>query len=192
MNICGILLAAGSGRRFDPSGARNKLLEPLADNVPVAVAAATAMMSVLRSVVAVVPDVDGALASALRPLGCEVVACPDAKAGMGASLVHALRNCPAEADAWVIALGDMPYVQTTTIAALCDAIRQGAMIAAPVHGGRRGNPVAFHKQYQDQLLALQGDRGARSILDENQVTQVPVQDPGIFHDIDTPADLERS
>ena len=189
MKICGILLAAGSGRRFDPSGTRNKLLTLIAGEVPVVVAAATAMQSVLPHVIAVVPDGSGAVAAALRALGLDLVTCADASGGMAASLVQALRHAPADTDAWVIALGDMPYVQAATIAALCDAVRQGASIAAPVQGGRRGNPVAFHKVYLNQLLALQGDRGARAILDENDVTEVAVSDPGIFHDIDTPADL---
>ncbi|PWF43166.1 nucleotidyltransferase family protein [Massilia glaciei] len=192
MTICGILLAAGSGRRFDPSGTRNKLLAPLAAGQPaVVVATATAMLSVLPRVVAVVPDGAGAVAAALRELGCDVVACPDAKLGMAASLVRALRHCPTGTAGWIIALGDMPYVQAATIAALRDALDRGATIAAPVHAGRRGNPVAFGSVHLEQLLALQGDRGARAIVEANRVTEVPVDDPGIFQDIDTAADLER-
>ncbi|MES3023234.1 MAG: nucleotidyltransferase family protein [Pseudomonadota bacterium] len=191
MNICGILLAAGSGRRFDPSGQRNKLLAPLAGNQPVVAAAASAMLSVLPKVVAVVPDGGGAVAAELRALGCDVVTCPDAGLGMAASLVQALHHCPDGTEAWIIALGDMPYVQAATIAALRDALNAGATIAAPVHGGRRGNPVAFHSVYLEQLLALEGDRGARAIVEANQVTEVDVDDPGIFHDIDTAADLGK-
>ena len=40
-----------------------------------------------------------------------------------------------------------------------------------------------------ELLALRGARGARALLDDNPVTEVDVDAPGIFRDIDTPADL---
>ena len=192
MNIVGVLLAAGSGRRFDASGARNKLLAPLADGRQVVVASAKNLITALPQVVAVVRDGDEQVAALLRALGCQVVPCPDASMGMAASLAHGLRYSPAGADAWVVALGDMPYVQAATIASLCAAIGEGATIAAPFYDGRRGNPVAFHNTHLNELLALQGDHGARHLLDEHRVTKVQVDDPGIFSDIDTTADLNRS
>jgi molybdenum cofactor cytidylyltransferase len=66
----------------------------------------------------------------------------------------------------------------------------GAVIAAPVNRGRRGNPVAFGAACLPQLLALGGDEGARGILTRHPVTEVDVDDPGIFQDIDRPADLQ--
>lgn len=196
MTTAGILLAAGRGRRFDPSGARNKLLEPVAGTLvagtPVGVASARAMLAFLECVIAVVGPGDDALADALRAAGCQVVLCPDADKGMAASLVYAVRRSLPEANAWLIALADMPYVTPSTIAALCRAIDAGAVIAAPVCSGRRGNPVAFAALHLPALLALQGDAGARGILRDNPVTEVAVDDPGIFHDIDTPSDLHKT
>jgi len=189
MNAVGILLAAGRGRRFDPEGSRNKLLQTLPDGEPVVVASARNLLSVLPRVVAVVPPADGGVADALRALGCEVTVCPDADSGMAASLVHAIRHSLPQADAWLVALGDMPYVAPGTMRALLDALAGGAGIAAPSHKGRRGNPVAFGVAHLPALLALQGDAGARGLLTAATVTAVAVDDPGIFHDIDTPADL---
>ncbi len=119
MNIVGVLLAAGRGQRFDASGERNKLLAPLADGHPVVEASARALLGALPQVVAVVRDGDDELAALLRELGCAVTPCPDAERGMAASLAHGLRHSPAHADAWIIALADMPFVQTATISALC-------------------------------------------------------------------------
>ena len=188
MTIAGILLSAGRGRRFDSSGVRNKLLETLA-GVPVAVASARALLAVLPRVIAVVAPFDGGVADALRAAGCEVVVCANADTGMAASLVHGVRHSLPGANAWLIALADMPHVAPSTIAALCAAIDAGAGIAAPVLAGRRGNPVAFSALYLPALLALEGDQGARAIVRANPVTEVPVDDPGIFRDIDTPSDL---
>ncbi|WP_426211577.1 nucleotidyltransferase family protein [Massilia sp. TWP1-3-3] len=198
MDVVGILLAAGRGRRFDPTGARNKLLAPLAGGEPVALASARTMLAVLPRVVAVVPSADGSLAAALRAIGCEVTAVigngaagGDTERGMAASLVHAVRHSLPAGEAWIIALADMPYVQRATIAALRDALDAGAAIAAPVQGGRRGNPIAFGLTHLAALLALEGDQGARAILQQHAVTEIAVRDPGIFQDIDTPSDLPQ-
>lgn len=187
-SLTGILLAAGRGRRFDPAGARNKLLQQLPGGDPVVAASARLLLSCVPRVVAVVPPDDGGVAEILRALGCEITVCPDADTGMGASLVHAVRHSlPAEG--WLVALGDMPWVAASTLAALAAAVDAGAGIAVPVHEGRRGNPVAFAACHRDALLALGGDQGARRLLQAHPVTEVPVHDPGILRDIDTPEDL---
>jgi molybdenum cofactor cytidylyltransferase len=195
--VTGILLAAGRGRRFDPLGRRNKLLQPLPGpgGDPVVAASARKLLSLFDTVVAVVPPDDGGVGALLSGLGCDVVVCPDADTGMAASLVHALRHSlghslpNAQPAAWLVALGDMPHVAPATLAALADALAAGADIAAPVMDGRRGNPVGFGRVHLAALLALEGDQGARRLLQTCPVTEVPVEDPGIFRDIDTPADL---
>ena len=212
--LVGILMAAGRGRRFDSQGLRNKLLQPLVRSEaeaggvpgtgagagagiasggdPVVVASARKLLAVLPRVVAVVPPSDGGVGALLAALGCEVTVCPDADSGMAASLVHALRYSITGAAApagWLVALGDMPHVAPATLAALRDALAGGAAIVAPVRNGRRGNPVGFGRIHLDALLALTGDQGARRLLQTCPVTEVAVDDPGIFLDIDTPADL---
>ncbi len=192
----GILLAAGRGRRFDPAGMRNKLLQPLAgggaDGGPVVAASARKLLDAVPRVVAVVAPDDGGVAALLARLGCDVTVCPDADTGMAASLVHALRHSlqllPAPRS-WLVALGDMPHVAPATLAALAGALAAGAPIAAPVMDGRRGNPVGFGRVHLDALLALAGDQGARRLLQACPVTDIPVDDAGIFRDIDTPRDL---
>jgi molybdenum cofactor cytidylyltransferase len=188
----GILLAAGRGRRFDPAGQRNKLLQPLAGDEAVVVASARKLLAAVPRVVAVVPLDDGGVGARLAALGCDVTVCPDADSGMAASLTHAIRYslaCAPAPQAWLVALGDMPYVEISTLRSLADALAAGAGIAAPVLDGRRGNPVGFGAVHLDALLALRGDEGARRLLHTLPVTEIPVGDPGIFRDIDTPRDL---
>jgi molybdenum cofactor cytidylyltransferase len=178
---------------------RNKLLQPLPDaggepaaGEPVVAASARKLLAVLPHVVAVVPPDDGGVGALLASLGCEVTVCVDADSGMAASLTHAIRRSLdlfSPLDAWLVALGDMPHVAPATLRALADALAGGAGIAAPVMAGRRGNPVGFGRVHLDALLALRGEQGARALLQAFPVTEVEVIDPGIFHDIDTPADL---
>jgi molybdenum cofactor cytidylyltransferase len=186
--LAGILLAAGKGSRFDPSGLQNKLLQPLPGGEPVAAAAAKKLLSVLPRTLAVVRPGAAAVAAQLDALGCEVVECPDAGQGMGASLAFAVARTD-YASGWLIALADMPYVQTATVQALVDAITNGADIAVPTHAGRRGNPVAFSRRHLAELLALAGDQGARRLLTSCPVTEVAGDDAGIHRDIDTLDDL---
>lgn len=188
----GILLAAGRGRRFDATGARNKLLARLPGGESVVAASARTLLSILPDVIAVVPLDDGGVAGVLRALGCRVVVCAGADSGMAASLVHGLRASLPDAQSWVVALGDMPHVRAATIAALADAVREGADIAIPVYEGRRGNPVAFSARHLPALLSLEGDQGARGIVRANPVCEVDAGDPGVLLDIDTLSDLPKN
>lgn len=186
--MVGILLAAGSGSRFDATGGRNKLLAPLGDGDCVVTAVARKLLSAAPHVVAVVRGGDEETASRLRALGCEVCICHDAASGMAASLVHGLRAAP-DARGWLIALGDMPYVQPATFRLLSDAVTGGADIAVPMYQQRRGNPVAFSRKHATALMELRGDQGARLLLKTFPVAEIAVDDPGILQDIDTADDF---
>jgi len=184
--IAGILLAAGESRRF---GGR-KLLHALPDSGAIGERSAAALAAAVDRAVAVLAPDDAALAELMRSVGLEICYCPSAREGMGASLACGVRAA-ADADGWVVALADMPYVSSATVAAVADALRAGAALAAPVHAGRRGHPVGFARAYYRDLIGLSGDEGARRILqrDATRVLLLPVDDPGIHRDIDTPDDI---
>jgi molybdenum cofactor cytidylyltransferase len=185
-----LLLAAGRGTRFDSTGLQNKLLTPLADGTPVACAAARALLTVLPHVTAVVRPGAEALAHALNDAGCDVVFSTDAERGMGASLAAGIQ-ATAEAEGWIVALADMPWIAPGTIEEIARRIDSGASIVAPVYRGRRGHPVGFGAMHRDALASLDGDVGARSLLEIADVTSLHVDDPGVLADIDTPDDLHR-
>ena len=130
------------------------------------------------------------LAKPLEAEGCEVVVCENAAEGMGASLACAARAAGA-ADGYLVALADMPFVRRTTIAAVRDALAAGALLAAPYFRSRRGHPVAIAGRFRDELLALGGDEGAKQLISANEqkLVKIPVGDPGVIRDIDTPGDL---
>lgn len=188
--ITGILLAAGRGQRFDPSGLRNKLLQDLPDGDLVAVRSARNLLAALERVIAVVRPGADRLSALLLAQGCEVVVCPTAEQGMAASLADGVR-ASSDAFGWVFALADMPFVKPETMRLLRQAIEQESDIAVPLAAGRRGNPVAFGRKHLAELLALQGDQGARQLLQRYPVTEVRVDDAGIHRDIDTVSDLSQ-
>ena len=183
----GILLAAGRGKRFDASGQNDKLLAVLPSGVPVAVAAAQKLCAVLNRVVAVVRPEAEALALALRNAGCEVIVCPHADSGMGSVLAFAVAHC-IDASAWLIALADMPYIAPQTYTAVIRALADHDLVAAEFKG-QRGHPVAFGRRFLPQLLALNGDQGARKLLAQANPYLVTTDDDGVMRDVDLPADL---
>lgn len=132
------------------------------------------------------------LAGVLESSGCEVLATDRTSRGMGASLAAAV-EASETADGWIVALGDMPAIRPETIARVVEALAEGATIAAAFDAsGRRGHPVGFSKALRAELLALDGDVGARPLLERHAhaLTRVTVDDAGIFIDIDTAHDLE--
>ena len=63
-----------------------------------------------------------------------------------------------------------------------------ACIVVPELDGSAGHPVGFSREFFAELIALQGDRGARSVIDAHPdaVQRVAVDDPGVLTDIDQP------
>ena len=187
-SVTGILLAAGQGTRF---GA-NKLLQPLPDSTPMAVAAARHLKAILTRCIAVVADAESELASVLAQEGLQVITNPRAGEGMGTSIACGVAACP-EASGWVIALADMPCIPGSIIQTVVTGLDQGADIIAPVYQGQRGHPVGFSARHAPALLQLQGDAGARSIIAANRdsLELVESSDAGIIVDIDNRASLTR-
>ncbi|MGQ0545681.1 MAG: nucleotidyltransferase family protein [Betaproteobacteria bacterium] len=184
--IVGLLLAAGSASRFGS----DKLRHALPHGVPIAVQAARPLKAELKRVIAVVKPGADELAEALKNESCEVVVCENAAEGMGASLACAARAA-GEAGGYLVALGDMPFLRRTSIAAVRDALAGGAALVAPYFRARRGHPVGLGKGFYAELLSLRGDEGAKKLLaaNEKQLVKIPIGDPGVIRDIDTPADL---
>ena len=184
--IAGILLAAGRSTRFGTP----KLLQPLADGTPMVIAALRHLAPSVDEVIVVVRPDDHALIKLLAPETARILPCTDAALGMGASLACGVRAAP-QADAWLIALADMPYVPPAVITALLAQLRSGAAIVAPSYQDQRGHPVGFSRTFYADLAALSGDQGARHLLERyaKQLSLIPVAEPGILRDIDTPADL---
>lgn len=185
-NIAGILLAAGAGSRFGGE----KLLHPLEDGVAIAAHAARSLLAATSDVVAVVRWGDFPLYDMLEQEGCQVTMFQGAARGMGASLAHGVAQARG-ADGWVVALADMPRISPDTMRAVMAALEEGALIAAPVCKGERGHPVGFGAALREELLALDGDQGARTVVERHRdaLKLVECEDEGIFYDIDRKADL---
>ena len=186
--IVAVLLAAGSGSRFGG----DKLLHPLAGGTPLGVAAARNILAARLPLVAVVKPGDELLGDLLRQEGCTVTVCPHAARGMGTSLAHGVRAAQS-ARGWVITLGDMPSIRSATIIAIAKALKAGGQLVAPAYHGQRGHPVGFGSRFVADLLALDGDAGARDILAAHReaLELIECDDAGVLRDIDRREDLKE-
>ena len=196
----GILLAAGKSQRFGS----NKLLYPVMDNTPMLLVSAQKLANVLPGSIVVIsreliPYTDQL--EQLKQLGLRVIVNKDADRGMGSSIACGVRASQ-DAAGWLIALADMPYIKTETIALLADKLGNGADIVAPVieyrreHRGeqRRGHPVGFNQRYKAELLALDDDVGARHVIANHQskLELVPTHDAGVTVDVDQAIDVVKA
>src|SRR5262249_33592817 len=125
-NIRGVLLAAGYSKRFGS----NKLLHPLPPGkqdagVPIALASARHFIEALPESIAVIRPRAQKLGKLLRDAGCTTVVCKNAAEGMGVSLAEGVRAVP-DADGWVVALADMPYLKPETIRVVAKGLSGGA------------------------------------------------------------------
>jgi molybdenum cofactor cytidylyltransferase len=183
----GILLAAGSASRF---GA-DKLLHALPDGIAIGIAAATALIKAMPNSIAVVKPGDHALINTFSKLGMSVVENPLTAQGMATSVAAGV-NATIDANGWLIALADMPWIKPATIAALADRLKHGASIVAPLYKNQRGHPVGFSSRWREQLRGLSGDKGARDLIAKysDELELLITEDAGVLQDIDYLSDIK--
>ncbi|HMN87775.1 MAG TPA: molybdopterin-binding/glycosyltransferase family 2 protein, partial [Bauldia sp.] len=158
--VRGIVLAAGLGRRM---GGPNKLVATIAGKPIVRHAVEAALAAGLASVTVVTGHEEGAVRAALAGLDVTFVHNPDHAEGLSTSMRTGIAALPAETDAAIILLGDMPGITPAAIARLAGAFdpAAGALVVVPTFEGKRGNPVVWSARYFPELLAVHGDTGGR-------------------------------
>lgn len=188
MRIAAVLLAAGLGSRFDPTGQSDKLLAPWLDGKPVLWHSASRVLAAADEVVAVIRPGQDQRCEWLERLGIRVVFSHAAHRGMGAALgdgIAALEGV----DGALVCLGDMPAVSGETLNRVRDGITDARAIVAPRFNDTPGHPVGFGAHWFNELRALDADRGPRHLLARDEVRWLSVDDPGCRLDVDHPTDL---
>ena len=195
--IQGILLAAGQGQRFDPSGEKDKLLQLRPDSgKPVLWHSGSTMCKVLPGTLAVIQGHQPKRVHCLFDVGCEVLISPEAQHGMGSALAAAVRHCLERkpgTTGFVISLGDMPWVPVEAVARvhaeLLKVSTQELHAVAPYFQGKRGHPVGLTRAWAGSLIALQGDVGAKHLLRGAKMIAIDWPSADVLQDVDVPEDL---
>jgi molybdenum cofactor cytidylyltransferase len=188
--IAAIVLAAGRSTRM---GGPNKLLAEIGAKPLVRIATEQALASRARPVIVVTGHERERVEAALADLPVAFVHNPDFAQGLATSLRAGVAAVPAEADGAVVCLGDMPQVDSALIDRLIAAFDpdKGALAVVPTTDGKRGNPVVWSRRFFPDLMAIEGDIGARHLIGRygEAVVEVPVLDGAALVDVDTPEAL---
>jgi molybdenum cofactor cytidylyltransferase len=197
--VAAIVLAAGRSTRM---GGPNKLLAEIGGRPLVRIVTEQALASRAGPVIVVTGHERAKVEAALAGLKVRLTHNPDYAAGLSTSLKAGLSVLPSTADGAIVCLGDMPQVTAGLIDRLVEAFdpERGALVVVPTIEGKRGNPVVWSRRFFPDLMALEGDVGARHLIATyaDVVSEVPVEDSAALTDVDTPdalqavkAELER-
>jgi molybdenum cofactor cytidylyltransferase len=188
--IAAVVLAAGRSTRM---GGPNKLIAEISRRPLVRIAAEEALASRARPVIVVTGHQRDQVEAALNGLPVRLVHNPDFAQGLGGSLKAGIAAVPADADGAIVCLGDMPQVDASLIDRLIAAFDpdRAALVVVPTFEGKRGNPVLWSRRFFSDLMAIEGDVGARYLIGRypEAVVEVPVDGKAALVDIDTPEAL---
>jgi nicotine blue oxidoreductase len=187
MHVVAIVLAAGEGRRMGGP----KALLPLGGTTFLAHVCRLLAEADAADVVAVLgAEADRVRAAAGIPEWVHVVVNGRWHEGMLTSVWRGLDEAAAlGAEAVLLHPVDHPLVDPETVARVRAALEEGAAIAVPTVGGRRGHPGGFARALFAELRAAPLERGARAVLDAEPARVVHVEgSAGCRVGIDTPAD----
>jgi CTP:molybdopterin cytidylyltransferase MocA len=188
VRIAAVVLAAGEGRRM---GGPKALLRIEGATFLGHLCRLFSRMGVDATVAVLGAEAERVRAEAQIPEAAAVVVNERWRDGMLGSIWRGLDAAEAaHVDAVLVHPVDNPLVTPATVAAVVAALRSGAQIAVPVHGGRRGHPAAFARAAWPWLRGASPSRGARQVLVDHaaQVSQVEAG-PDCLVDLDVPADL---
>jgi molybdenum cofactor cytidylyltransferase len=191
-----LIPAAGRSRRMG----RPKLSLALAGrSVLDHVLAALREAGIEQTLVVVGPHVSE-LGERARAAGARVLQLAAETPDMRATVEHGLRWLeeqfhPAAGDAWLLVPADHPTLKATVVHRLNDArlAHPDRSIFVPTWEGRRGHPALFAWEHAAAILARPGGEGLNAYVraQADSTLEVPMSDPDILCDLDTPEDYQH-
>ncbi len=187
--IAGIILAAGSSDRIG----RPKLLLTHRGIPLLRHAVDAAVGAGCDEVIVVVGAHREHYIPLLAELPVRVVENPRYAEGLSSSIRVGIEALPEDVGAVVLLLADQPFIEATVVCQLIATYRtSGKQIVTCSYGGLPGVPSLFDRALFLELLVLEGDRGARAVVQAYPRHVATVEIPmEMARDIDTPADVER-
>jgi molybdenum cofactor cytidylyltransferase len=194
--IAAIILAAGLSSRFKAGSEETKLVLPLFGKPLVRHVAEAALASHARPILVITGHAADQVKTALKNLDLSFISNPDYRTGLASSLKAGIVALPETAVGVVVLLADMPCISVDLIDHLIYAFENSQrtpIAVVPVRAGFRGNPVLIGRDLFDSIKRLEGDQGARALLNAagRDVLECLVDDDAIEIDIDTKEALRR-
>jgi molybdenum cofactor cytidylyltransferase len=189
--IAGVVPAAGRSQRMG----RPKTLLAAEGRTFLERACATLARGGCAPVFVVLRDPDSAEGALARRVGARVVENADPDEGPVTSIRRALHALPKGAGGIAVLPVDHPLVAPATVEELLAAADAdpGAAALVPTYQGRRGHPVVLRSALFPEVLEGDLPEGVRTVLrrDPTRVREIPVDDPGVLIDLDTPEAVRK-
>jgi len=182
-----LLLAAGFSRRFGSA----KQLHLLPSGHSIISVSIEALQASGCEFVVVIREDDTAISTHLDTLNVETIKVTYAQKGLSSVIAEATRNLDVDNIEWLgICLGDMPYIKPTTLSKL-SVHASATSIVRPSYLAQKGHPVLFGRKYFSALRSLEGDLGAKEIIQAHPkaLNILDVEDAMVLHDIDETKDI---
>tara|TARA_B100001540_G_C15549239_1_gene525069 strand:- start:114 stop:683 length:570 start_codon:yes stop_codon:yes gene_type:complete len=183
--ITAILLAAGESKRMN---GENKLLKKV-DRVPLI---KHSVKNILNSSVDELIIITGHQSNEIKKIidknkKIKFVYNDKYKDGMSSSIKAGLQNLSKKTHAFFISLGDMPEVNKEIYNNLIKQLKNNKIIV-PTYKNKQGNPVLFSKSFKEKIMTIEGDIGAKKILEKHReiVLNVETNSRSILKNYNTP------
>jgi len=189
--ICGIILAAGEGKRMG----KVKLTLPLGDKQLIEWVLQAAKLTPLDKYFLVVRPEDKEIIKTGKKWGAEIVLNSEYRSGMSSSIRKALHQISSnELEGFFVILGDQPLINPSILYKMLLAFTPGKKeIVVPFYKDRQGNPVFFDGYWKDELMKLSGDMGGRVLIKAHpeRIKRFKIPNESILLDIDREEDYEK-
>ncbi|MBL8576099.1 MAG: molybdopterin-binding/glycosyltransferase family 2 protein [Mesorhizobium sp.] len=192
VDVHAVILAAGRSSRM---GGPNKLMAHFSGRPLIRQTVERAQASLVRGAVVVTGHQAERVNDALDGLDLEIVRNPDFASGLSSSLKAGIAALPPTSSGALILLGDMPAVSAADMNRLVSEFRKagGKAIVRATHDGKRGNPVILPRALFGQVSTLEGDTGARHLVESGLAEVIDVEiGAGASIDVDTQDALESA
>ncbi len=198
--ITGIVMAAGLSRRMGV----NKLLLCI-DNIPlIKRTLKTIEKSKLQQLIVVYSDPNvlevikeyekEGFGRNISKKSIKLVYNQHPERGQSESVKLGMYESDSNAQGYMFFVADQPFLDYKVINQIVDTFTENpGQIVVPTYNADRGMPIIFPGKYRLDLLGVSGDKGGRSIIDENQKQTIflPIKDPKVGEDMDTMEDYEK-
>jgi len=110
----------------------------------------------------------------------------DFESGMATSIKTGLNHLSEETEAFFICLGDMPMVNKDIFNLLIKS-KNNREIIVPTYKNKQGNPILFSKSMKKKIMTIEGDVGAKKILELNKdkILNIETNDQSITKNFNT-------
>ena len=185
--VVAIVLAAGRSTRFGST----KQLAPVGDRPLVRLSVESLLAAGVDDVTVVLGHDAERVRDALAGLPAQTVVNDRYAEGMATSIATGVATRGEDVAAALVALGDQPVASGVVERLITEWEAEAEnSIVAPRYAGTRGNPVLFDSAVFPELLRIEGDRGARDLLDASpERVRLVDFDFAAPPDVDRPTDL---